>query len=80
MPRSIPGSVIKDDAAVRARVRQFLQEGTVNTFDGTLLPLRARSILVHSDTPGSVELATLVRSEIEANGAEVAPAASVLAE
>lgn len=80
VPRSIPGSVIKDDAAVRARVRQFLQEGTVNTFDGTLLPLRARSILVHSDTPGSVELATLVRSEIEANGAEVAPAASVLAE
>jgi UPF0271 protein len=65
---------------VRARVRQFLQQGTVTTFSGNTLPVRARSILVHSDTPGSLALATLVRSEIEACGATVAPAAEVLAQ
>lgn len=80
VPRGIPGSVITDEAAVRARVRQFLLEGTVTTFDGPTIPVRARSILVHSDTPGSLELARIVRSEIEANGGVVAPAAEVVAQ
>lgn len=80
VPRGMPGSVIKDEQAVRARVRQFLHQGTVTTFTGTCLPVRARSILIHSDTPGSLELATLVRSEIEASGATVAPATDVLAQ
>lgn len=77
--RGTPGAVISEEAAVRARVRQFLLEGTVTTIEGDVLPVRARSILIHSDTPGSVELATIVRSEIEANGGEVCPAADVLA-
>lgn len=80
VPRGIAGSLIKEETAVRARVRQFLQQGTVTTFSGNTLPVRARSILVHSDTPGSLTLATLVRSEIESCGAMVAPAAEVLAQ
>ena len=80
VPRGIAGSLIKEEAAVRARVRQFLQQGTVTTFSGNTLSIRARSILVHSDTPGSLALATLVRSEIEACGATVASAAEVLAQ
>ena len=80
VPRGVAGSVIKEEQAVRARVRQFLQQGTVTTFEGEALPVRARSILIHSDTPGSVELARTVRSEIEANGDCVAPAAEVLAQ
>jgi UPF0271 protein len=51
VPRGIAGSLIKEEAAVRARVRQFLQQGTVTTFSGNTLSIRARSILVHSDTP-----------------------------
>ncbi|MCU5772121.1 LamB/YcsF family protein [Erwiniaceae bacterium BAC15a-03b] len=80
VPRGVAGSVIKEESAVRARVRQFLLEGTVTTFDGQRYPVRARSILIHSDTPGSVELAGIVRSEIEANGGTVAPAAEVIAQ
>lgn len=78
VPRGIAGSVIKEESAVRARVRQFLDEGTVTTFDGGTLPVRARSILIHSDTPGSLALASLVRSEIEAAGGSIAPASDVL--
>lgn len=77
--RGTPGAVISAESAVRSRVRQFLLEGTVTTIEGGLLPVRARSILIHSDTPGSVELATIVRSEIEANGGKVCPATEVLA-
>ncbi|SNY73336.1 5-oxoprolinase subunit PxpA [Pantoea sp. GL120224-02] len=80
VPRGIAGSVIKEEAALRARVRQFLQHGTVTTFEGEVIAVRARSILVHSDTPGSLALATIVRSEIEASGHQVAPAAEVLAQ
>ncbi len=37
--RGLPGAVIKDEAAVRARVRQFLLEGTVETIDGAVIAM-----------------------------------------
>ncbi|MBB3612694.1 5-oxoprolinase subunit PxpA [Rhizobium sp. BK602] len=77
--RKLPNSVLKDEGKVRARVRQFLESGTVTTIDGQTIAMPARSILVHSDTPGSLELARIVRSEIEAAGATIAPARDVLA-
>ena len=79
VPRGTPGAVITTESAVRSRVRQFLLEGTVTTIEGGLLPVRARSILIHSDTPGSVALAAIVRSEIAANGGHVCSATAVLA-
>ncbi|KAA3509626.1 5-oxoprolinase subunit PxpA [Agrobacterium rosae] len=79
VPRGLPGAVIKQEDALRARVRQFLKNGTVTTIDGTTLAMPARSILVHSDTPGSLDLARIVRSEIEATGAVLAPASEIVA-
>ncbi len=78
VPRGQPGALVKDEASVRARVRQFLLHGTVTAIDGTVIPMRARSILVHSDTPGSLELARTVRSEIEAAGGTVTPVSKLL--
>lgn len=78
VPRGQPGALVKDEASVRARVRQFLLHGTVTAVDGTVIPMRARSILVHSDTPGSLELARTVRSEIEAAGGTVTPVSKLL--
>ncbi|MCW1752125.1 5-oxoprolinase subunit PxpA [Rhizobium acaciae] len=75
--RGLAGAVIKDEASVRARVRQFLLEGTVETIDGAVIAMPARSILVHSDTPGALELAGIVRGEIEGTGAALAPAAEL---
>ncbi|GCA49403.1 lamB/YcsF family protein [Sinorhizobium sp. KGO-5] len=78
VPRGQPGALIKDDISVRARVRQFLLDGTVTAIDGAIIPMRARSILVHSDTPGSLALARTVRSEIEAAGGAVTPVSKLL--
>ncbi|MFB2563086.1 5-oxoprolinase subunit PxpA [Rhizobium sp. IMFF44] len=75
--RGLPGALVKDEASVRARVRRFLTDGTVEAIDGTALKMPARSILVHSDTPGSLELAQIIRNEIEASGASLAPAAEL---
>jgi UPF0271 protein len=78
VPRGQPGALVKEEPRLRARVRQFLIEGTVTAIDGTVIPMQARSILVHSDTPGSLELARTVRSEIEAAGGVVTPVSKLL--
>ncbi|TGU42237.1 LamB/YcsF family protein, partial [bacterium M00.F.Ca.ET.146.01.1.1] len=75
--RGLPGALVKDEVSVRTRVRRFLKEQTVETIDGAIIPMPARSILVHSDTPGSLELAGIVRSEILASGAILAPASEL---
>lgn len=77
--RKKPNSVITAPDAVAARVRQFLDDGTVTSIEGKRLKVRARSILVHSDTPGSVELARTVRQVVESGGGTVVPAVEFLA-
>jgi UPF0271 protein len=79
VPRKRPNSVITSCDAVAARVRQFLDDGTVTSIEGKRIKVRARSILVHSDTPGAVELARTVRSVVEAGGGVVTPASEFLA-
>lgn len=74
VPRSVPGAVLHSPDDVADRVRRFIETGTVVTLDGMTIPMRARGILVHSDTPGSAALARTVRNTVEAAGATVAPA------
>lgn len=78
VPRGQAGDLVKDEAVVRQRVRQFLTEGTVTAICGKVIPMAARSILIHSDTPGSLELAKRVRAEITAAGGEVVPVSQLL--
>ena len=68
VPRKLPGSVIHDQGAVLARVRQLLEEGTVTSHSGKKIPMRAHSILLHGDTPGAVDLARAVRGVVEQAG------------
>ena len=79
VPRKVPNSVLTSPEAVAKRVHQFLDEGTVTSIDGKKVKVRARGILVHSDTPGSVELARTVRKTVEAGGGVVTPASEILA-
>jgi 5-oxoprolinase (ATP-hydrolysing) subunit A len=50
----------------------------VETIEGKSIKVEARSILVHSDTPGSVNLAATVRRVVEQGGGEVVPATVLL--
>lgn len=77
--RKKPNSVITSADAVAVRVRQFMQDGSVTSIEGKRLKIRARGILVHSDTPGSVDLIRRVRQEVEAGGATVCSAIDMLA-
>ena len=77
--RKLPGAVIHDETQVLARVRRMLREGVVITHSGKALPMRPRSILLHGDTAGSVDLARGIRREIEAGGGRVVAISKQLA-
>jgi UPF0271 protein len=79
VPRKLPDSVIKDEATVLQRVRRLLAEGTVLAYGGAVLPMKARSILLHGDTPGAVALARTIRNEIVAAGGRIVPISQQLA-
>jgi UPF0271 protein len=70
--RREPGAVLSDPIVVAQRAVRFATEGTVAAIDGTVLDMPARSICVHSDTPGALELVKAVRSELLAAGVQVA--------
>jgi len=71
--RSIAGAVLNDSEKIAERVMRFLDDGTVRTTDGQSLKLEARSVLVHSDTPGAARHAKAIRERVEKAGGEVVP-------
>ncbi|MCA0919974.1 LamB/YcsF family protein [Pseudooceanicola nanhaiensis] len=72
--RKIPNSVIHDLDEVQRRIVQFLDDESFTTITGGKVTFKgARSILVHSDTTGAVEIAQAVRDAIESGGGEVVP-------
>ncbi len=73
VPRKLPNSVIHDPGACVERVDRLLRDGTVITYSGKALPMRASSILLHGDTDGAVTLARDIRVAVEASGAQVVP-------
>jgi 5-oxoprolinase (ATP-hydrolysing) subunit A len=77
--RRTPGAVIEDTDAVVARVIRLLEDGTVETTDGKSLRIEARSVLVHSDTPGSAANAAAIRAAVERAGGEIVPLADLIA-
>jgi UPF0271 protein len=79
VPRKLPDAVITNKAVVMARVRQLLEQGTVTTYNGKEIPMRVHSILLHGDTPGSLELARSVRQLIESGYGQIRPISQQLA-
>ncbi|MBO0871625.1 MAG: LamB/YcsF family protein [Micromonosporaceae bacterium] len=70
--RGEPGAVLHEVAEVAARCVRLAREHTVASVDGTPVAVRARSICVHGDTPGAVEMARAVRAGLDAAGVRVA--------
>ena len=74
VPRAKDGAVIHDEEAVIARCLRLARDGEIVAVDGTVLKSDARSICLHGDTPGAVNLARQVRHALEGEGITVAPA------
>lgn len=80
LPRSQPGAVLHDDAAVVAHVMRMLEAGGIVTHSGQRLPTAMHSICVHGDTPGAVANARSLRSALEAAGWRLVGLAEALAD
>lgn len=71
VPRSVPGAVITDPDEVAARAVRLAVDGAVVAMDGTVINVRGRSLCVHGDTNGAVDLATAARQALDAAGVGV---------
>jgi len=60
--------VLTDPDEVAARAVRIATDNEVVAIDGTVVSIRARSICVHGDTPGAVDIARAVRSALDAAG------------
>ena len=65
------GAVLHDNEAVARNMVLLATEGKMVARDGSVLDVRADSICVHGDTPGSVAMAGAVRAGLEAAGVTV---------
>jgi len=72
--RDRAGAVISDPDAVAARAVRIASEQAVETIDGETIELRAQTLCVHGDSPGSVALAGAIRAALERAGFTLAPA------
>jgi UPF0271 protein len=73
VPRSSPDALVHDAAAVAERAVRMAVDRTVVAVDGSVVPCEVRSICLHGDTPGAVDLARAVRSALGAAGLDVVP-------
>ncbi|MEV0181144.1 5-oxoprolinase subunit PxpA [Streptomyces sp. NPDC050625] len=71
VPRGQDGSVVSDPEAVVERSVDLARSGAVNAQSGTRIEVRARSLCLHGDTPGAVELARRVRARLVEAGVRV---------
>ncbi|ASR36050.1 hypothetical protein BAY61_14735 [Prauserella marina] len=73
LSRAEPGALLGDgDEAARRAVR-MVTEGTLPAVDGSTIPVTARALLVHSDTPGAVAMAHKTRDALIAAGISIVP-------
>ena len=73
-PRSAPGAVLTDPAAVADQALSIATSRGVRTAGGSWIDLPVRSLCLHGDTPGAVELARTVRERLEAAGVRLGAA------
>ena len=79
VPRSVPGAVIHDSAAVVERSLRLVLDHRVTASTGEDVELHADTICLHSDTPGAVSLAAALREAFAREGIEAVPMAALVA-
>jgi UPF0271 protein len=71
IPRREPDSVLTDVDEIVQRAVRIAVDGEVVAVDGSIVSVRARSLCVHGDTPGAVEIARAVREALDDAGVGV---------
>lgn len=65
------GAVLSDPAAIAERVARMVTTGQVAAVDGSAIDVDVKSVCVHGDSPGAVQIATAVRDRLTSDGVDV---------
>ena len=69
--RSLPGALLATAGESAQQAISIVLDGKVTAASGDQIEVLAQTLCVHSDTPGSVEIAREVRQTLESSGIEV---------
>lgn len=69
--RSIPGSVIEDPQAAAAQILSLIKQGSITAITGKVIPLKASTLCVHSDTRGALDHIKAINTLLKQNNVEV---------
>ena len=68
VPRTRPDALLRDPKEAAQRVLRMLREGKVRSVEGRDVDVRGETICVHGDTPGAVDFARELRTQLESEG------------
>ena len=71
VPRTRPDALLRDPKKAAQRVLRMLREGKVCSVEGRDVDVRGETICVHGDTPGAVEFASELRTQLEREGVKI---------
>jgi UPF0271 protein len=71
VPRTRRDALLRDPKEAAERVLRMLREGKVRSVEGRDVDVRGETICVHGDTPGAVEFARELRSQLEREGVKI---------
>jgi 5-oxoprolinase (ATP-hydrolysing) subunit A len=64
MSRRLPGAVLHDPDVIAARCVELVRTGKIRAVDGSVVDMPVRSLCIHGDTPGAVEIGRRVRAAL----------------
>lgn len=71
LPRTEPNAIFSNPQEAAARAVSMVLDRHIVTVDGTTIPIRAESLLVHSDTAGATAIAIATRNALVDAGVEL---------
>jgi 5-oxoprolinase (ATP-hydrolysing) subunit A len=71
VPRTRRDALLHDPKEAAQRVLRMLREGKVRSVEGRDVDVRGETICVHGDTPGAVEFARELRTQLEHEGVRI---------
>jgi 5-oxoprolinase (ATP-hydrolysing) subunit A len=72
VPRTRLDALLHDPKEAAQRVLRMLREGKVRSVEGRDVAVRGETVCVHGDTPGAVEFARELRTQLEREGVRIA--------
>ncbi len=63
--RKFDDALLRDPREAAAQALRIVQQGSVISADGSIVPLAAQTICIHGDTPGALEIAAAVHHKLQ---------------